>query len=142
MKTSTKTSLVTLAAAATLLTGCVSTLKKLSEPKLDYREYAGEPVKSFDMRSYDGGWSAVSKDQVVVWAGINEAYLIKVSGYCPDLMFANAIGVTNTAGTVDKFEKILVGRDKCLIEEIRPVDTKQMKADRKLMKEQRKEAES
>jgi hypothetical protein len=94
------------------------------------------------MRNYDGGWSAVSKDQVVVWSGINEAYLIKVSGYCPDLQFANAIGVTNTAGRVDKFEKILVGKDKCLIDEIRPVDTKQMKADRKLMKEMRKQSEA
>ena len=142
MKTSMLATLTTMAIAATMLTGCMSTLKKLNEPKLDYREYAGEPVKSFDMRNYDGGWSAVSRDQVVVWSGINEAYLIKVSGYCPDLMFANAIGVTNTAGTVDKFEKILVGKDKCLIEEIRPIDTKQMKADRKLMKEMRKQSEA
>jgi lipocalin len=137
-----KISLVAIAAAAVLLSGCVSTLKKLNEPKLDYREYAGEPVKSFDLRNYDGGWSAVSRDQLVVWSGINQAYLIKVAGYCPDLQFANAIAVTNTAGTVDKFEKIIVGRDRCLIEEIRPVDTKQMKEDRKLMKEQREQSES
>ena len=137
-----KTLLLAAATAAIALTGCASTLKKLSEPKLDYREYAGEPVKSFDMHNYDGGWSAVSKDQLVVWAGINEAYLIKVAGYCPDLQFANAIGVTETAGTVDKFEKVIVGRDKCLIEEIRPIDTKQMKEDRKLMREQRQQAES
>lgn len=141
MKTSMLVTLTTMAIAATMLSGCMSTLKKLNEPKLDYREYAGEPVKSFDMRNYDGGWSAVSRDQVVVWSGINEAYLIKVAGYCPDLQFANAIGVTNTAGTVDKFEKILVGKDRCLIEEIRPIDTKQMKADRKLMKEMRKQSE-
>lgn len=137
-----KTALVAATVAATLLTGCVSTLKKLNEEKLDYREYAGEPVKSFDMRAYDGGWSAVSRDQLVVWAGINEAYLIKVAGYCPDLLFAHAIGVTNTAGTVDKFEKVLVGRDRCLIEEIRPIDTKQMKADRKLIRDQKKQTES
>jgi hypothetical protein len=134
--------LVAMAAAAVLLTGCVSTLKKLNEPKLDYREYAGEPVKSFDMRNYDGGWSSVSKDQLVIWSGINQAYLIKVAGYCPDLQFANAVAVTNTAGTVDKFEKVIVGHDKCLIEEIRPIDTKQMKEDRKLMKEQREQAAS
>jgi hypothetical protein len=137
-----KTSLLAIAIAATLLTGCVSTLKKLNAPKLDYREYAGEPVKSFDMRNYDGGWSAVSKDQLVLWSGINKAYLIKVAGYCPDLMFANAIAVTSTAGTVDKFEKVIVGRDKCLIEEIRPIDTKQMKEDRKLLKEQREQSAS
>jgi hypothetical protein len=137
-----KTSLVAILFSVALLTGCAATLKKLSEPKLSYTEYAGEPVKSFYMKNLDGGWSPVSRDQLVVWSGINEAYLIKVAGYCPDLMFAQAIGVTNTAGTVDKFEKILVGRDKCFIEEIRPIDTKQMKADRKLMKEQLKEAEA
>jgi len=38
-------------------------------------------------------------------SGLNKAYLIKVSGYCPDLQFANAIAVTSTASTVDKFEK-------------------------------------
>ena len=136
----TKTAAVILSSVA-LLSGCAATLKKLNEPKLNYTEYAGEPVKSFYMRSTDNGWSPVSKDQVVVWAGINEAYLIKVAGYCPDLQFVNAIGVTNSAGTVDKFEKIIAGRDKCFIEEIRPIDTKQMKADRKLMKEQQKEAD-
>ena len=136
-----KTSLVAILLSVALLTGCAATLKKLSEPKLSYTEYAGEPVKSFYMKNRDGGWSPVSKDQLVVWSGINEAYLIKVAGYCPDLMFAQAIGVTNSAGTVDKFEKVIVGRDKCFIEEIRPIDTKQMKADRKLMKEQRKENE-
>ena len=137
-----KTSLVAILLSVALLAGCAATLKKLSEPKLSYTEYAGEPVKSFYMRNLDGGWSPVSRDQLVVWSGINEAYLIKVAGYCPDLMFAQAIGVTNSAGTVDKFEKVLVGRDKCFIEEIRPIDTKQMKADRKLMKEQQKEAET
>jgi uncharacterized protein YceK len=134
-----KTSLVTIViSAAVLLTGCASTLKKMNAPKLQYTEYAGEPVKSFYMRNHDGGWSPVSKDQLVVWSGINEAYLIQVAGYCPDLMFAQAIGVTNSAGTVDKFEKVIVGGDKCFIKEIRPIDTKQMKADRKLLNEQLK----
>src|SRR5688572_33038391 len=118
MKTSFLTSLAVVAAA--LLTGCAT------GPKLNYSEYAGEPVKSFYMSDFDG-WSAVSKDQVVVWAGINKAYLLSISGYCPDLQFANTIAVTSTANTVDRFEKVLVGRDKCLIREIRPIDVKQMK---------------
>ena len=136
-----KTSVVTIALAAVFLTGCISTLKKMSEPKLQYTEYAGEPVKSFYMKSTDQGWSPVSRDQLVVWSGINEAYLLKVTGYCPDLMFAQAVGVTNDGGTVDKFSKVIVGRDRCFIEEIRPIDTKQMKADRKLLKEQLKKEE-
>jgi hypothetical protein len=118
--------------AAALLTGCAS------GPKLNYTEYAGEPVKSFYMSNFDG-WSAVSRDQLVVWTGLNKAYLLKIEGYCPDLQFANAIAVTSTANTVDKFEKVLVGRDRCLINEIRPLDVKQMKADRKIMREEQKQ---
>ncbi len=138
-----KTSLVASATAIAglLLGGCASTLAHINAPKLDYREYAGEPVKSFDLYRFDG-WSAVSKDQLVVWSGFDKAYLIKVTGYCPDLQYATAIGVTSTANQVDKFEKVIVGRDKCLINEIRPVDTKQMKADRKLLNEQRKQSGS
>ncbi len=134
-----KISLVALALAAASLAGCASTLAKLNGPKLDYTEYAGEPVKSFYMNDFDG-WTAVSKEQLVVWSGINKASLLQVTGYCPDLQFANAIAVTSTANTVDKFEKVIVGRDRCFINEIRPIDTKQMKADRKLLREQEKQA--
>ena len=120
-------------AAAALLAGCASMRKS----QLDYHEYTGEPVKSFYMSNFDG-WAPVSKDELVVWSGINKAYLIRVTGYCPDLQFANAIAVTSTAHTVDKFEKVIVGRDRCFINEIRPLDTKQMKEDRKLLNEQMK----
>jgi hypothetical protein len=124
--------------AAVLLTGCASTLAKMSGPKLNYSEYAGEPVKSFYMANFDG-WSAVSKDQLVVWSGLNKAYLLTVTGYCPDLQFANAIAVTSTGNTVDRFEKVIVGRDRCLISEIRPIDVKQMKADRKILRDEQKQ---
>ena len=129
MKTSV---LASLAVAAALLTGCAT------GPKLNYSEYAGEPVKSFYMSNFDG-WSAVSRDQLVVYAGLNKAYLLKVEGYCPDLQFANTIAVTSTANTVDKFEKVIVGRDRCLIREIRPLDVKQMKEDRKIIREEQKQ---
>jgi hypothetical protein len=128
-----KNSLVTTTIlAAALLTACAS-----NRPRLDYTDYAGEPVKSFYMSDFDG-WSSVSKDQLVVWAGMNKAYLLTVTGYCPDLQFANTIAVTSTGNTVDKFEKVIVGRDRCLIREIRPIDVKQMKADRKVLREQQK----
>ncbi len=123
-------------AAVTSLAGCAS-----MKSQLDYHEYTGEPVKSFYMTSFDG-WTSVSKDEVVVWSDINKAYLLKVAGYCPDLQFANTIAVTSTANTVDKFEKVIVGRDRCFIQEIRPVDLKQMKADRKILRDQQKAAES
>ena len=119
------------AVVAALFAGCAT------GPQLDYTDYAGEPVKSFYMSNFDG-WNVVSKDQLVVWSGMNKAYLLKVTGYCPDLQYANAIAVTSTANTVDRFEKVIVGRDRCFINEIRPLDTKQMKEDRKLLREQMK----
>jgi hypothetical protein len=124
-----------LSAVALVLAACAT------GPKLDYREYAGEPVKQFYMSSYDG-WTPVSNNQVVIWTGINEAYLLTIEGYCPDLKFANAIAVTSTGSKVDKFEKVIVGRDRCFINEIRPVDVKQMKADRKLIYEERKKSQA
>ncbi len=135
-----KISLVAGLLALMTLTGCASTLQRLKEQEqLSYTEYAGEPVKSFWLSRFDG-WSAVDDDQLVVWSGVNKAYLIKVVGFCPDLKFANAIGITSTAGTVDKFEKVIVGRDRCMISEIRPIDVKQMKADRKALREQNSQA--
>ena len=131
------TAIISSLGAAALLSGCAS----MRQPQLDYHEYTGEPVKSFYMGNFDG-WAPVSKDELIVWSGINKAYMLKVTGYCPDLQFAHAIAVTSTANTVDKFEKVIVGRDRCFIQEIRPVDVKQMKADRKLMREQQKAAES
>jgi hypothetical protein len=37
---------------------------------------------------------------------------------------------------------VIVGRDRCFINEIRPLDTKQMKEDRKLLREQMKKGET
>jgi len=130
-----KTALAATLLGAAFIAGCAS------QPKLDYREYAGQPVKSFYMNNYDG-WTPVSKDKLVVWTGINEAYLLTVRGYCPDLEYAHAVAVTSTANTVDKFEKAIVGRDVCFIHEIRPIDAKQMKEDRKLLREQMRKAAS
>jgi hypothetical protein len=138
MKTS-KSSSFSALLSATLLAGCAVLAGCATGPKLNYSEYAGEPVKSFYMANFDG-WSAVSKDQLVVWAGMNKAYLLRIEGYCPDLQFANAIAVTSTANTVDKFEKVIVGRDRCLISEIRPLDVKQLKEDRKIIREEQKQA--
>jgi hypothetical protein len=126
---------VTSLLAAAMLAACAT------GPKLDYTDYAGEPVKSFYMSNFDG-WNSVSKNQLVVWASMNKAYLLTVTGYCPDLQFAQTIAVTSTGNTVDRFEKVIVGRDRCFIDEIRPLDTKQMKADRKLMREQMKKPQA
>jgi len=119
--------------AATLaLTGCANTIARLkgADADLDYANYAGEPIGSFAMTSLDG-WTVVEDKQLVVRTAFNKAYLLKLAGFCPDLKFAMAIGVSSFAGQVDKFEKVIVGKDHCLISEIRPIDMNRMKADQK-----------
>ncbi len=56
-----KISLVATVIAAASLAGCASTLAKLNGPKLDYTEYAGEPVKSFYMNDFDGWTRGVER---------------------------------------------------------------------------------
>ena len=58
-----KTSPFVIAFVATALIGCASSAK------LDFREYAGEPVKSFWMTDYHG-WAPVADHQLVIWAGM------------------------------------------------------------------------
>jgi Family of unknown function (DUF6491) len=118
-------------ATASLLAGCASGLARLGDDgfQLRYADYAHEPVERFTTFRLDG-WTPVSRDSLVVWNGPNEAYLLKVWNTCRDLQFADRIGITETARSVSRFEKVRVGRDSCPIEEIRRIDVRQYKADR------------
>jgi hypothetical protein len=71
---------------------------------------------------------------VDIWTGVNEAWLLKVWDTCRDLTFANAISVTRAGRQVSRFDTVLVGEERCQITEIRAVDVKQMKSDRKAAK--------
>ena len=120
---------------AVTLSACSSGLLRSDGPRLDYNNYAGEPVSDIVVMRGIDSWTPVSRDQLIIWTGINEAYLLRVWDSCPDLMFANSIRVTQTGYTINKFEKVVAGRDSCPILEIRPLDVKQLKADRKAAKD-------
>lgn len=118
------------------LVACSGGLRRAgAEMELKYTDYAGEPVERITtMRGIDS-WTPVSRNQLVIWTGINEAWLITIWDNCPDLTFARGIRVTQTGSSISRFEKVWVGRDTCPIREIRPVDIKQMRNDRKAAKE-------
>jgi hypothetical protein len=117
--------------AAALLSACGTGLARRDELDLKYVDYAGEPVEQIRaMRGVDG-WTPVSRNQLVIWTGHNEAWLIKVWDGCTNLSFANAIRVTQTGYTITRFDKVLVENETCPILEMRPVDVPRMKADRK-----------
>ena len=121
--------LLVLGAAA--LPGCAGGLTRLNaaDASQRYVDYAGAPIERFTTFRMDG-WTPVSRNRLVVWTGINEAYLVTVWDSCRNLQFADRIGVSSTTHTVSRAEHVIVGRDRCPISEIRPIDVKQMKEDR------------
>ncbi len=118
--------------AAALLTACSGIpLKDRENAQRDrYHQYAGAPVDSFTyLGSYDG-WTSIAEHELVVWTNINDAYLITVQPPCENLLFANRIGLTQTAHTVyQKFDFVKVGHWRCMIKSIQPVNYLQMKKD-------------
>lgn len=124
--------LLALALAVMMTSACAKGLQRNSDPLTKYDGYIGEPVRSFTAFRLQS-WQPVDKDQLILWTNINEAYLIKVVGFCPDLPFATSIGVDNRGSfnQITTLDSIIVRRDRCQIQQINPIDIKQYKADRK-----------
>jgi hypothetical protein len=122
----------TILAAVAALTACTSMKNRETDEQTlaRYMDYAGEPVDSFSYLGRFDGWRSLGRDRVVVWTGVNDAYLITVQAPCQDLQFANRIGVTSTGSTVSRgFDSVKVGNNQtCRITEIRPVNYKDLKA--------------
>ncbi len=113
------------------LSACGTGLVRREALDLKYVDYAGDPVEQIrSMRGVDG-WTPVSRNQLVIWTGHNEAWLIKVWDGCINLSFANAIQVTQTGRTITRFDKVLVENESCPILEMRPIDVARMKTDRR-----------
>jgi hypothetical protein len=122
--------------ASLVVAGCAAgTSVSRGEQAMDkYEPYLGEPVRSFTAFRIDS-WQSVDRDRLILWTGINDAWLITVSGFCPDLMFTDRIRVTSTGSQVSTFDKIVVRGDTCLIDKIEPINVRQMKADRDAAKQ-------
>ena len=125
-----RTAVVWVLLAATLLSACTGMLRNSAASESErLTDYAGEPIDSFNTFGLDS-WSAVGRDRLIVWDGPSRAYLIVVREPCSELKFAESVAVTSTLRSVSKFESVRVGRDRCPINEIRPIDVKQMRVDR------------
>jgi hypothetical protein len=117
--------------AIAVLAGCETGLsRRPGETSLGrYQPYVGAPIQDFTAFSFDG-WELVSPTQVIVWTQINRAYLITVWDSCQNLNFAQRIGIQATGALVTRLDSIRVGRERCPIQEIRPVDMARFRADR------------
>ena len=128
-----------LALAMLVLAGC-ATGSILNAQKLDlHRSHAGEPVSSFNFFGRVNGWTPLGDSALAVWTRPGEAFLLELTGRCPDLDFAQAISLTSTQNRVHaRFDKVIPlssnpHRIPCHIAAIRPLDTRALRtAEREL----------
>jgi hypothetical protein len=94
-----------------------------------YMDNAGPPIDRFSYLGRFDSWRALARDKVVVWTGINDAYLLTVDSPCHNLQFTSSIGLTNSTGTVTRgFDSVTVGtEERCRINEIRKIDYKKVR---------------
>ena len=130
-----KTMLALLLAAA-LAAGCASDPKRSQGERVlaRYEGYIGAPIRDFTAFRQDS-WQPVSRTQLILWTDMSHAYLITITGNCPDLMFTDGIRVTSTGSSISTFDSVIVRGDRCPIEEIRPIDVRQMRADEKELRD-------
>jgi hypothetical protein len=101
-----------------------------------YLRYAQAPVDHITLLGHYDSWQAVGQYQLMLWANVNDAYLVTVSPPCENLQFAQRIGLTQTANTIyARLDAVLVKHWRCQITEIRPVDYLQMRRDQRAEKE-------
>jgi len=131
---------------ATLLSVACSGIprRESDQETLDrYTKYAGPPVDHITYLGRYDNWQPVGQYQLVLWTGINDAYLITVASPCENLLFAQRIAITQTANTIySKFDAIRVRHWRCQITEIRPIDYLKMRRDLREQHAQEKAAKS
>lgn len=124
-------------------TACASTGMSQTEKLATYRANAGEPVNSFRYFGSINGWTSLGDSAIAVWTKPSEAWLLELTGPCPDLEYAPAISVTNQFNRVSaKFDSVIAQgggvsmRMPCRIETIRPLDVKAIKRAEKTARDQ------
>jgi hypothetical protein len=123
--------MLALALAAMVAGGCASGLTRSSGDRVleRYEPYIGEPIRGFTVFRPQS-WQPVSRNELILWTGINDAYLLTVSNNCPELMFADSVRVTSTTSKISTFEQVQVRGDRCPIQKIQPIDIRQWRKDR------------
>ena len=119
------------AASLALLAACSSVpyAQRQQQTHDRFMAYAGAPVDQFTWLGHFDSWQSLSRSELVVFTTPWQAYYLKIWLPC-DTRFANHIGLSSTARTVyTRLDSAIVGRDRCPIDEIRPIDYRRMQAD-------------
>lgn len=114
---------------AVALSSCTSTGRSDADRLALYRAHAGEAVPSFRIFGRLNSWTPLGDSAVAVWTRPGEAWLLELSGRCPELPYSQAISVTSNMNTVyARFDRVMaLGRQSiqtpCHIAQIQPLDT-------------------
>ena len=124
-------------------TACASTGMGQSEKLATYRAHAGEPVSSFRYFGSINGWTPLGDRAIAVWTRPSEAWLLELSGPCPDIQSAPMITVTHQFNRVSaRFDEVVpqggaaTMRIPCRIDTIRPLDVKAIRQAEKTARDQ------
>lgn len=121
---------ILLATLMLALAACTTTgPRRPAAPAMDYAQYAGPELEDVFYFRLDS-WEAVSRNELIIWTGMRDAYLLKVWEPCTELEYAQVIGFTSRFNRLTRFDKLIAGRDTCPIGSIRKLDTARLKADR------------
>jgi hypothetical protein len=95
-----------------------------------FERYAGKPVDEFSMFEL-WQWEVLSRDKLVLWSTIHDAWLVTVDKSCNNMLWAHGLSVTQEMRmkVTAKFDFVLFRDQRCKITEIRPVDYKAMLKD-------------
>jgi hypothetical protein len=125
---------VVLASVALVLGACASSAeyRARQDARLaTYEKFAREPVKEIRMYTGLDHWDALAPDRMVVFLGVNRAYLLSLRAPCSGLEFQQAIGISSSNGVIHaRFDKVTFEHQICYIDQIRPVDYKALKRER------------
>lgn len=120
-------------AAITLLSAC-STPGPRERDAINlalYSAHAGDPVDSFHLRNLRD-WVSLGETHVAVHTGHNQAWLLSVEQPCPGLEFAQTLGLSSTTSRVHaRFDRVQFEHQSCRIREIRPVDIRALREQRR-----------
>lgn len=128
-----------MALGALLATACAGTRQREGEPsdRERYWYYAKEEVPSFTSWGRISGWRPLGRDELVVWTRSDEAYILRVAPGCFDL--ESAIGIrleSSVSGTISSgFDWVRVGRERCRILKIFPMDYRLMKQEERELRQ-------
>jgi hypothetical protein len=121
--------LTLLAVAGLAACSSVPPSERNAQALMQYAQYAGEPIHDFHYYSHYQSWQPLSRDKLFTRTGANDAYLLTVFP-CMNLEFATRIGITSQFNAVRSgFDSVLADGERCTIQEIRPVNYKQLRAD-------------